>query len=122
MCSLYLFKGIIGCIGAFLLHIVIGSIYQWGIVNVYVTSYYSIVEGPQSLTSNAIVFPLMMLCTGFTMKLGNYISSKIGTPFMTLGLSFVLAGMVFASSYAPTFVGNLRVIQFLWFFMEYYLD
>lgn len=122
MCSLFLFKGVVGCIGGMLLHLVIGSIYQWGIINVYISSYYSLISTPQSLTANAIVFPIMMLSSGFTMKLGNYVASKIGTPYMTMGLSLILSGLVFASSYAINFVGNLQFMQDLLCCMESCLD
>lgn len=32
--------GILGCIGGLFIHLVIGSLYQWGIVSIYITSYY----------------------------------------------------------------------------------
>lgn len=106
MCSIFLFKGILGCIGGMFLHLVVGSVYQWGIINVYITSYYHIISTPQSLTTNAIVFPIMMLSIGLTMKLGNYVASKIGTPIMTIMLSIIMSGLVFASSYTTVFIGN----------------
>lgn len=106
MCSLYLVKGMLGCLGGMMLHLVVGSVYQWGIINVYVTSYYSLVETPQSLTTNAVVFPVMMFSIGLTMKLGNFVASKVGTPYMTMVLSIIMAGLVFASSYSKIFVGN----------------
>ena len=35
-------KGIIGCLGGLFIHLVISSLYQWGTINIYVTSYYKI--------------------------------------------------------------------------------
>jgi hypothetical protein len=35
-----LWIGVIGCFGAMFTHLIVGSLYQWGIINVYVTSYY----------------------------------------------------------------------------------
>jgi hypothetical protein len=72
---MHLFKGILGCAGGFLMHLVLGSVYQWGIINVYISSYFSIIQGvEQSLTVNGAVFPAMMMCIGLGMKLGNYLS------------------------------------------------
>ena len=33
-------KGIIGCLGGLFIHLVISSLYQWGTINIYVTSFY----------------------------------------------------------------------------------
>ena len=38
----YFFKGFMGCIGGFMIHLVIGSLYQWGLVNPYITSYFKL--------------------------------------------------------------------------------
>ena len=105
MCSLFLFKGIMGCLGGMLLHLIVGSIYQWGILNVYISSYYSVIEKPQTLSVNAVVFPVMMTCVGFTMKLGNVLALKVGTPFLTMGATVLMALLVFLSSYVKVFAG-----------------
>ena len=110
MCSLYLFKGMIGCVGGLFLHLLVGAIYLWGIINVYVTSYYSLIEKEQSLTTNAIVFPCMLLCLGFGMKVGNMTAAKIGFPVMTLILTIILSGLTFACSYVEQFAGNFVFI------------
>lgn len=54
------------------MHLVLGSVYQWGIINVYISSYFSLAEGKtQSLTVNGAVFPAMMSCIGLGMRFGN---------------------------------------------------
>jgi hypothetical protein len=32
--------GILACIGGLIIHLVIGSMHQWGIITIYVTSYF----------------------------------------------------------------------------------
>jgi len=36
--------GILACIGGLIIHLIIGSLYQWGIINIYVTSYYKTLD------------------------------------------------------------------------------
>lgn len=36
--------GILGCVGGMFIQLVIGSLYQWGIVNIYLTSYFHLSE------------------------------------------------------------------------------
>jgi hypothetical protein len=59
--------GIIGCIGGLCSHLVIGSIFLWGIINVYVTSYYKLSDPSVTLEANSIAFPLMMF--GFSLTI-----------------------------------------------------
>ena len=40
------FKGLLGCLGGLFIHLVISSLYQWGTINIYVTSYYKITHDP----------------------------------------------------------------------------
>lgn len=56
------------------IQLVIGSLYQWGIVNIYLTSYFHLTDNLLTLESTGIVFPLMMICIGITMRLGLYLS------------------------------------------------
>lgn len=36
--------GIIGCIGGLFIQLVIGALYQWGIISLYITSYYRLTD------------------------------------------------------------------------------
>jgi hypothetical protein len=45
----YVLLGIIACFGGLLIQILIGSVYQWGIINVYITSYFKISDPAQNL-------------------------------------------------------------------------
>lgn len=33
-------KGVLGCAGGLFIHLIISSLYQWGTINIYITSYY----------------------------------------------------------------------------------
>jgi hypothetical protein len=63
-----------GCLGGLFVELGIGSLYTWGIINIYVTSYYRLSDPTVTLQQNAVAFPLMMLCQGLTMRLGLYFS------------------------------------------------
>lgn len=54
-------RGIVSIIGGFLVALVIGTSYLWGIISLYITSYFRIAEGNLNLTqeSTALVFPFM---------------------------------------------------------------
>jgi hypothetical protein len=41
--------GILGCFGGLIIQLVIGSLYQWGIVNIYVTSFYRMSDSSLNL-------------------------------------------------------------------------
>jgi len=54
-------RGVISIIGGFFIALVIGATYLWGIISVYITSYFRIVSGDLTITSEttALVFPFM---------------------------------------------------------------
>ena len=41
--------GILGCMGGMFIQLVIGSLYQWGIVNIYLTSYFHLSDSGLTL-------------------------------------------------------------------------
>lgn len=54
-------RGVTSIIGGFLIALVIGATYLWGIISLYITSYFRITSGDTTLTSEttALVFPFM---------------------------------------------------------------
>jgi hypothetical protein len=92
--------GILGCFGGMFIHLVIGSLYQWGIVNLYITSFYRTSDPSVSLENNAIAFPVMMLCIGFTMRIGLYITEIGVQPLIVMSCVVLLqSAFVFISSF-----------------------
>lgn len=84
-------KGIKTIIGGFCVHLVIGSIFIWGNIAVYVTSYMRERGGQVTMGSTFILLPLCVLITGPMNFLGTQICMKIGTKKTTaLGLSLII--------------------------------
>lgn len=60
-----------GVLGALLLHLLVGAIYRWAMVNNYITSYFKITNDPELVTSeDSIGTPICLFAIGLTMKLG----------------------------------------------------
>jgi len=93
--------GIVGCFGGMFIHLVIGSLYQWGIINVYVTSYYHLKDNSVTLESTAIAFPIMMLCVGLTMKMGLYLAKKTHPLVVMITGQILNSLIIFISSFMP---------------------
>lgn len=105
--DLPLWKVAFGCCGGFFIHLVVGAVYQWGLINIYIASYYKITQPDLNLEDTGVVFPLMMLCIGIGMKPGIELAKRIGAFWVLLGVVVLAAGLVFASSYVPNFVGSV---------------
>lgn len=101
-------KGVLGCIGGLFIHLIISSLYQWGTINIYITSYYKYTNDPNlTLESSVIIFPAMMICIGVTMRLGLFLSKKFGAIPVLFIINVLAAASVFISSYIPIFEGTL---------------
>lgn len=93
--------GVLGCFGGLFIHLVIGSLYQWGIINIYITSYYKLSDENVNLEDNAIAFPAMMICIGLTMRFGLWLC-ELTHPLFVMALNVLLqAASIFISSYLP---------------------
>ena len=93
--------------GGFLVQLIIGSKYQWGIINIYVTSFYRLTDSGVTLEGNAIVFPVLMLTIGLTMRLGLWLCEKLHTAPVLYMNVLLFATLVFVSSYMPNFAGRI---------------
>lgn len=94
--------GLLGCLGAFFLHMLIGSVYQWGIINIYVTSYYRLADSNISLEGNAIAYPVMMLCIGVTMKIGLHFAEATHPLIVSTIVVIGQCVLIFCCSFMPT--------------------
>ena len=60
-------KGYLVIIGGFLIHIVLGSFYLWGVINVYVTSYYRLhSDSSLDIKMTSSLFSFMSLSISLT--------------------------------------------------------
>jgi hypothetical protein len=89
---------------------ILGSVYQWGIINVYITSYYKQSDPTLTLESNTIIFPILMTCASITIAPGLYISEKFQPAILLLIFQILQAACVFASSYMHSF--SLFIVLF----------
>ena len=100
----YMVRGFIGLVGAFIIHMVIGSSNRWNMLNVYATSYYKIMENPE-ITIKADVFatPLALFFMGIGMRLGTRFNKITGT-FLCCLIAMNLSSIIlFISSFMPHF-------------------
>ena len=112
-------KGFSGCLGGLFIHLIISSLYQWGIINTYVTSYYKVSSDPEiTLEDNAIVFPVMMVSIGLMMRPGLILAKKFGTLPILYICNVVCSGCVFFASYLKDFGSNCFLRKVLLLCME----
>lgn len=88
------------------IHLIVGSLYQWGIINIYVTSFYKLSQSDLTLENNGVIFPVMMICMGLTMRPGIMLAEKIGTLWVLVGFTLLSSGLVLITSFMPNFVSN----------------
>lgn len=117
-----LWKGVLGCFGGLFIHMIVGSLYQWGIINIYFTSFYKITEPNLRLENTGVVFPIMMTCIGIGMRPGIHLAEKIGTFWTLVAIEFVAAILVLASSFIPVFIGTLKLTQGSWLYSVHCLE
>ena len=83
------------------MHLIVGSVYQWGIINIYITSYYHLEDESLTLESTGIAFPLMMIYIGLTMKLGLSLAKRTQPLVVMVAGQFLNALMILISSFMP---------------------
>ncbi|EAS00151.3 oxalate/formate antiporter family transporter (macronuclear) [Tetrahymena thermophila SB210] len=98
-------KGVLTLIGGFFVMLMTGSIFLWGSINVYVTSYFRQKEDHDlSLSVGGAVFPLMTASLATGIPLGIKAIKFFGQARISLLISSVIASlMVILSSYTQKF-------------------
>ena len=97
-------KGVLILVGGCLVHLVLGSFYLWGNINVYVTSYYRLHSDRNlTITVSSALFCLMLLgiSIGFFFTLP--LAKKLGFRLAAMGEALLIAVCVFVSSYMDNF-------------------
>ena len=91
----------LSCLGSCLIHMILGSFYSWGNLNIYIVSYFKAID-PESydylnIDVTAFIFPFMgffiFLTTPFGIKIGNAVGFSLSCIFFSvlLGVSLFLA-------------------------------
>lgn len=84
--------------GGFLLHLVMGTVYTWGSLTVYVTSYLRQHDPSITYNDSLIVYALIILGQAVVMTIGGKIELRIG-PRATAALgSLFMVGSTLAAS------------------------
>jgi|JI6StandDraft_1071083.scaffolds.fasta_scaffold01900_4 hypothetical protein len=105
-------RGVTSIIGGFLIALVIGATYLWGIISLYITSYFRVV-GDLTLTSEttALVFPFMFFgqvhslnMKATAMPIGVKIMKKVNAKTCCIVAGFSMGFLVYISSYCTTFI------------------
>ncbi|KAL4478651.1 hypothetical protein ABPG74_006886 [Tetrahymena malaccensis] len=98
-------KGVLTLIGGFFVMLMTGSIFLWGSINVYVTSYFRQKEDQDlSLSVGGAVFPLMTASLATGIPLGIKAIKFFGQARISLLISSIVASlMVILSSYTQKF-------------------
>ena len=108
---IYYLRDVLGVLGAFFLHILIGAIYRWSMINSYITSFYKITDNPDLITKrDKIVAIISMFCVGLTMRLGSRLAKQIGTFWNLLIFVFLATICVLISSFMSNFYCNFESI------------
>jgi MFS transporter, OFA family, oxalate/formate antiporter len=93
--------GIKWVIGGFLMHLVLGWVYLWGNVSIYISSYFYHYQGISRVN---VAFSIMIGAQGICTIFGPYLLRKMGpTRWLTFGSSIFLVG-TFLSTFFTNFV------------------
>lgn len=97
--------------GGCLIHLVLGSFYLWGVINVYVTSYFRLhSDSSLKIEMTSFLFSVMLLAISIGFFFGLPLSKYFGYRLTVFIMSFLIAVCVFVSSYMPNF----------WLYMVFY--
>ncbi|EAS00157.3 oxalate/formate antiporter family transporter (macronuclear) [Tetrahymena thermophila SB210] len=98
-------KGFLTLIGGFILLLMSGSMFLWGQINVYVTSYYRQKDDANlDLSVGGAIFPVMMASFGFGLPLGIKLVKIFGQARISLLISTIISClMIVISSYTERF-------------------
>ena len=96
-------KGIWTLVGGIILHLCLGSIYIWGNISVYVTSYLRHYDDSLTLEDTFIILPIILVMINIILYFGSYLTLRF-SPKLTwiLGMSLFVGG-TFASSFTTDF-------------------
>ena len=92
-------KGILTIIGSCFFNLVLGSMYMWGNINLYVTSYYKNVSSDEA----SIIFPFTGFIGNFGIILGFPLVRIFGFRLMVFMSTLLIFGFLFACAFCGSF-------------------
>ncbi|KAL4456960.1 hypothetical protein ABPG74_014598 [Tetrahymena malaccensis] len=98
-------RGLLTVFGGFTVHLVIGAVFMWGTLNVYITSYFrQLNDEGLPLSVGGAIFPVMMLSVATGMPLGIKAIQLFGSArYYVMAASIICSFLVFISSYCTYF-------------------
>lgn len=107
-------RALLVLLGGFIIHFSLGTIYTYGNLSPYITSYIRNQSSPSHLSSGTTswVYACTVICQGAAMFLGGWLESRIGPRFTTMAGSLVMSSGVMLSYF------TIKVS--FWFFMLTY--
>ena len=97
-------KGYLAVLGGFCLHLVLGSFYLWGAINLYVASYFKQNFEPDlKFETTLMVFPFMSIASHTTAPISVKVCSYLGMRLHCGLFSVLIFVFVFLSSYTQSF-------------------
>ncbi|EAR99450.2 oxalate/formate antiporter (macronuclear) [Tetrahymena thermophila SB210] len=98
-------RGLLTVFGGFTVHLVIGAVFMWGTLNVYITSYFrQLNDEGLALSVGGAIFPVMMLSVATGMPLGIKAVQLFGSArYYVMAASIICSFLVFISSYCTYF-------------------
>ena len=98
----FLDNGLIVLIGGFLIHLVLGSIYLWGNINIYVTSYLWMEGNNVTLNDLFFVLPLSLFMLTIFSALGPFLLKYFNPKLILLSGGTLLLASYLAASYVTS--------------------
>ena len=96
-------RGYLAVVGGFLIHFILGSLYLWGNINVYVASYLTYQTGEKiSVHTINAVFPFIFQSGGIAVLFTDMTIKKIGVQPLCLICSILMSLAIFVSSFTST--------------------
>ncbi|KAL4508394.1 hypothetical protein ABPG72_003698 [Tetrahymena utriculariae] len=98
-------KGILAILGGFLIHLTCGTLYMWGVINIYVTSYLRLNGNPDlSIDLGSGIFPFMMVAVACGVPVGMKAIKYVGSTRIVCYVCSLIASLcIFLVSFAQVF-------------------
>ena len=102
------FDGILALVGGFALHLTLGTLYCFGNMSTYMTSYLRKHVNPDITYSDVIWIPtLSTMSQGAFMTLSGHLEERVGIRFTLLIGSFIMTSGVYLSAFTIRYVEYL---------------
>ncbi|KAL4456963.1 hypothetical protein ABPG74_014601 [Tetrahymena malaccensis] len=98
-------KGVLTILGGFLIHLTCGTLYMWGVINIYVTSYLRLNGNPDlSIDLGSGIFPFMMVAVACGVPVGMKAIKYVGSARIVCYVCSLIASLcIFLVSFAKVF-------------------